>query len=293
MVWKDNSDWKTPHRIDERPADALSYSSAYHRGRRVPSNRWWTLHQGRNRPDDTPSQAVTPEAGRWGRSWHPQTTQQSGCLSSLNTGSLVLGGTHYLNSYILPPVLTAFQKQYPGVHLGLVEASSNELIEMLCENKIDLTFNCIPNPKDNFRRTGWRCSMLAALDKELARLWKSCRIGKPDKCTASPAAWEFLLNINFIYAFINSINLIITRIGGNVKSQREYTMSKGEETWGRGEGTVQEGPCRAAMGGLQAMGCKCHLRCAKRQQYIPGVELYAAQLYRADQLYRHPRYAIG
>ena len=74
-------------------------------------------------------------------------------LSSLNIGSLVLGGTHYLNSYILPPVLTTFQKQYPGVHLELVEASSNELIEMLRENKIDLTFNCIPNPKDNFRRT--------------------------------------------------------------------------------------------------------------------------------------------
>lgn len=47
------------------------------------------------------------------------------------------------------------------------------------------------------------------------------------------------------------------------------------------------------MGGLQAMGRKCHLRCAKRQQYIPGIELYAAQLYRADQLYRHPRYAFG
>ena len=30
-------------------------------------------------------------------------------LSSLNIGSLVLGGTHYLNSYILPPVLTTFQ----------------------------------------------------------------------------------------------------------------------------------------------------------------------------------------
>lgn len=74
-------------------------------------------------------------------------------LSNLNTGNLVLGGTHYLNSYILPPVLTTFQKQYPGVHLELVEASSNELIEMLRENKIDLTFNCIPNPKDNFRRT--------------------------------------------------------------------------------------------------------------------------------------------
>lgn len=74
-------------------------------------------------------------------------------LSSLNTGNLVLGGTHYLNSYILPPVLTAFQRQWPGVHLELVEAGSYELVDMLRENKIDLTFNCIPTPKDSFRRT--------------------------------------------------------------------------------------------------------------------------------------------
>ena len=74
-------------------------------------------------------------------------------LSNLNTGSLVLGGTHYLNSYILPPVLTSFQKQWPGVQLGLVEASSYELLDMLRENKIDLTFNCTPTPKDSFRRT--------------------------------------------------------------------------------------------------------------------------------------------
>ena len=74
-------------------------------------------------------------------------------LSHLNTGSLVLGGTHYLNSYILPPVLTAFQKQWPGVQLGLAEASSYELLDMLRENRIDLTFNCTPTPNDSFRRT--------------------------------------------------------------------------------------------------------------------------------------------
>lgn len=74
-------------------------------------------------------------------------------LSNLNTGNLVLGGTHYLNSYILPPVLTAFQKQWPGVHVELVEAGSYELVDMLRENKIDLTFNCILTPRDSFRRT--------------------------------------------------------------------------------------------------------------------------------------------
>ena len=74
-------------------------------------------------------------------------------LSNLNTGSLTLGGTHYLNSYILAPVLTEFQKQWPGIQLHLVEAGSYELMDMLRENRIDLTFNCIPTPNDRFRRT--------------------------------------------------------------------------------------------------------------------------------------------
>ena len=78
--------------------------------------------------------------------------EQLGDISSLQTGSLRIGGTHYFHSVILPPVLSEFIHRYPGVQLELKEAASDVLLEMLYEHDIDLTFNCIEKPKDTFRR---------------------------------------------------------------------------------------------------------------------------------------------
>ena len=78
--------------------------------------------------------------------------QQMNDLSSLRKGTLRVGGSHYFNSYVLPPVLTSFARRYPGICLELVEAGSNELLDMLYEHKIDLTFNCALKPRDSFHR---------------------------------------------------------------------------------------------------------------------------------------------
>lgn len=74
-------------------------------------------------------------------------------LTDLKTGHLRIGGTHYFNAYILPPVIAAYKKKFPGINLQLTEAGSWELINMLKENRIDLTFNCTPDPSDKLRRT--------------------------------------------------------------------------------------------------------------------------------------------
>lgn len=79
--------------------------------------------------------------------------QQIKDLLALRTGTLRIGGTHYFNSYVLPPVMTEFKRRYPGVHLELIEAASNELLQMLYEHEIDITFNCTVHPKDSFKRT--------------------------------------------------------------------------------------------------------------------------------------------
>ena len=46
-------------------------------------------------------------------------------------------------------------------------------------------------------------------------------------------------------------------------------------------------------GRTSSYGRKRNLGYSKRQSYFRGIELYVVQLYRADQLYRHPRYAFG
>ena len=74
-------------------------------------------------------------------------------LTDLKTGHLRVGGTHYFNAYILPPVIAAYKKKFPGISLQLIEAGSWELIDMLKNDKIDLTFNCTPDPSDKLRRS--------------------------------------------------------------------------------------------------------------------------------------------
>jgi len=59
-----------------------------------------------------------------------------------NTGSLRLGGSHYINAYILPEILAGFQAEYPGIQIALQENDSAELAHMLTEKELDLTFSC-------------------------------------------------------------------------------------------------------------------------------------------------------
>ena len=63
-------------------------------------------------------------------------------LDELRTGSLCIGGSHYINAYILPEALAKFSAEFPGISLELVEASSALLADMLAERLIDLTFSC-------------------------------------------------------------------------------------------------------------------------------------------------------
>jgi DNA-binding transcriptional LysR family regulator len=78
--------------------------------------------------------------------------QQVSDLSTLLSGTVHIGGTNYFNSYILPPVITAFHTAYPGIRIELTEAGSYELPGLLKENRIDLTFLSGLSAKDPYIR---------------------------------------------------------------------------------------------------------------------------------------------
>ncbi len=73
-------------------------------------------------------------------------------IRELNAGRLCLGGSHYLNSYILPDVLTEFSRAYPKIKLELIEGSSDSLAKMLSEQELDLTFSCNEDFIADFKR---------------------------------------------------------------------------------------------------------------------------------------------
>ena len=61
-------------------------------------------------------------------------------LAKLNTGHIRIGATSFFLSYILPPILLDYHRQYPDVTLEIIETDSYELKEMLKDRKLDLTF---------------------------------------------------------------------------------------------------------------------------------------------------------
>lgn len=63
-------------------------------------------------------------------------------MQSLATGKICIGGSHYINAYILPEAMTEYSKLYPGIKIELVEESSAVLAVMLRERLIDLTLTC-------------------------------------------------------------------------------------------------------------------------------------------------------
>ena len=76
--------------------------------------------------------------------------QQIRDIQNLNTGLIRFGGSHYVNAYILSPVLAGFCQEYPGIKLEITEESSDLLSDLLTQRKIDLTFSCNPDMMKKF-----------------------------------------------------------------------------------------------------------------------------------------------
>ncbi|NMW85304.1 LysR family transcriptional regulator [Peptoniphilus sp. AGMB00490] len=63
-------------------------------------------------------------------------------IKNLEVGSIVIGATNYMNNFVLAPILKIFMEKYPFIKVSLIENSSPKSLELLNENKIDLSFNC-------------------------------------------------------------------------------------------------------------------------------------------------------
>ena len=71
-----------------------------------------------------------------------QLRQQIDDIHGLKSGDLKIGGTHYMNAYLLPSYIAQFNTLYPNINITMAETSSDMLIEMLKDNKLDFTFSC-------------------------------------------------------------------------------------------------------------------------------------------------------
>lgn len=67
-------------------------------------------------------------------------------LRDLTRGSLLLGTSDTLASYLLPPVFAAFRKRYPGVELRLDNRPSPGVAERVARHRVDLGVISLPLP---------------------------------------------------------------------------------------------------------------------------------------------------
>lgn len=89
-------------------------------------------------------------------------------LRGLQTGTLRLGGTHYLNCYILAPILAGFSHLYPGVRLDLFEDSALKLQGYLQRRDLDLTLSCAPEIVEQFEhKPAFYDHVLLALHRDI------------------------------------------------------------------------------------------------------------------------------
>ncbi len=73
-------------------------------------------------------------------------------LEHMKSGSLVIGGTNFFISYVLPPFLSRFTEQYPQVRIQLVEGSTAELSDKLATGAVQLLLDNNVLPSDSFSR---------------------------------------------------------------------------------------------------------------------------------------------
>jgi len=78
-------------------------------------------------------------------------SQQIEDIRSLKTGTVSIGGTNYINSYILPDILAGFNQEYPELKISLKEGSAYQMESMLKERTIDLSISCDPGIIVNFK----------------------------------------------------------------------------------------------------------------------------------------------
>lgn len=84
-------------------------------------------------------------------------------LQGLVRGSLALGASQTIGTYLLPPLMGQFHRQYPGVRLSLEILNTHQIIERLRSAPLDLAFVEGPVATNNLTIVPWRVDRLVII----------------------------------------------------------------------------------------------------------------------------------
>lgn len=69
-------------------------------------------------------------------------------INCLEAGSVIVGGSNYLSSYVLPKIINEFTTLHPKIDVSLVEANSAHLMQELREEQVDVIVENVENEAD-------------------------------------------------------------------------------------------------------------------------------------------------
>lgn len=81
-------------------------------------------------------------------------------INELHTGKLIVGGSNYLSSYVLPKIITVFRNRFPNVEITLIEANSIRLREMLNNEEVDIVIDNFKDSEDLYEEYPLACEQI-------------------------------------------------------------------------------------------------------------------------------------
>ncbi len=69
-------------------------------------------------------------------------------IYGLETGSISVGGSNYLSSYVLPEIVNRFTTLYPNIEVTLTEANSTVLCDMVNKEQLDIVMDSYDESSD-------------------------------------------------------------------------------------------------------------------------------------------------
>lgn len=64
-------------------------------------------------------------------------------IYNLESGSIIVGGSNYISSYVLPKIIMGFRVLHPNISIKIEEASSHNLNNMLSKGEVDVIVDSI------------------------------------------------------------------------------------------------------------------------------------------------------
>lgn len=109
-------------------------------------------------------------------------------INNLKTGKIVVGGTNYLSSYVLPRVINQFNRLYPDIEVELVEANSHNLCGMIKNEQIDIIIDSFDENLDDYQRfflASEDILLCVPKDRKINEKLKKFQIERKDICNGT------------------------------------------------------------------------------------------------------------